>query len=83
MPRFMVHTGCPEGPFMMTQVVLGDHLCRGPVNSLQYHTHVLSLDQESGMQRHASCVTDLCHMTSPWQHVTSMRIIYNKMAYQR
>ena len=31
----MAHTGCPGGPFMMTQVVLGDHLCRGPVNSLQ------------------------------------------------
>ena len=24
----MAHTGCPGGPFMMTQVVLGDHLCR-------------------------------------------------------
>ena len=25
----MAHTVCPGGPFMMTQVVLGDHLCRG------------------------------------------------------
>ena len=31
----MAHIGCPGGPFMMTQVVLGTTCVGGPVNSLQ------------------------------------------------
>ena len=31
----MARTGCPGGPFMMIQVVLGTTCVGGPINSLQ------------------------------------------------